>query len=338
MKKKLIKRIIWGFVLVFALMNGVAIFHSYKFTHFTGDSTQKKKRPGDMNTLEKLKALAFGVDNPRPLNKIKPTDYQEIVLQSNKKIACWYKERKPSINDTVKGTVLIFHGYSSEKSSMLDKARVFDSLNYSTFLVDFMGSGGSEGNVTTIGYKEAEQVKTAYLHLRHKGVKSIYLVGTSMGAVAILKAINDYGINPEGIIIECPFGSMYKTVSARFKNMNVPAFPMADLLVFWGGVQNGFWAFGHNPTEYAKKIKCPTLLLYGEQDKNVSPQEIETIYANLNGRKTIRTYKFAGHENYLFKYRSEWIRDIVEFLPLNTKRIQLFKMKPQIPFGKTEGS
>jgi dienelactone hydrolase len=67
--------------------------------------------------------------------------------------------------------------------------------------------------------------------------------------------------------------------------MHVPAFPMAGFLVFWGGVQNGFWAFAHNPVDYAKKISCPTLLLYGEQDKNVSRQEIDAIYNNLSGAK-----------------------------------------------------
>lgn len=75
-----------------------------------------------------------------------------------------------------------------------------------------------------------------------------------MGAVAVMKAVGGQGVQPAGIIIECPFGSMYKTVCARFKMMNAPTFPMAGLLVFWGGIENGFWAFGHNPIEYAKSI------------------------------------------------------------------------------------
>jgi hypothetical protein len=197
---------------------------------------------------------------------------------------------------------------------MLDKSEEFFKLGYNTLLVDFMGSGGSEGNQTTLGYKEAEEVKTAYDYIVKKGEKDIYLFGTSMGAVAIMKAISDYNLKPAGIIIECPFGSMYQTVSARFKIMNIPSFPMAGLLVFWGGIENGFWAFGHNPTEYAKNISCPTLLLYGEQDKNVSRQEIDEIYSNLKGLKTLKTYKLAGHENYLLKYKDEWIKDIKDFI------------------------
>lgn len=85
-------------------------------------------------------------------------------------------------------------------------------------------------------------------------------------------------------MIECPFGSMYKTVCARFKTINAPTFPMAGLLVFWGGIQNNFWAFEHNPTN----IKCPTLLLYGAKDGKVSKEEIDEIYNNLGGQKKLK--------------------------------------------------
>lgn len=304
-------------------MNVVAFFHAYKFTHFTTADKEKTKSPGELGTAGKIKALFFGVSNPRPVNGTAPADpYETIELQSNRKIACWYIRK----DDSAKGTVIICHGYGGEKSSMLDKAAIFDSLGYNTLLIDFMGSGGSEGNTTTIGYKESEQVKTAYDYLLSKGEKNICLFGTSMGAVAIMKAINDYSLQPKGIILECPFGSMYRTVCARFSNMNAPAFPMAGLLVFWGGVQNGFWAFGHNPTRYAKAISCPTLLLYGEKDKNVSRQEIDSIFKNLGGPRQLRTYELAGHENYLLKYRAAWINDVTVFFNTSIKSGGTFHM------------
>lgn len=315
-RRKIFKRLILTLVVVFVFMNIVAILHAYKFTHFANANVEKTKKPEKLTLGKKLNALLWGVNNTRPTNNSKPISYYEtVVLQSNKKIECWYlKKEKLSNTDTINGTVILCHGYGSEKSSMLDKAEIFDSLHYNTFLIDFMGSGGSEGNTTTIGYKEAEQVKTAYVFLTNQGVKDIYLFGTSMGAVAIMKAIKDYDLRPKGIIIECPFGTMQQTVEERFKNMSVPTFPMAGLLFFWGGIQNGFWAFNHNPTDYAKHITCATLLLYGEKDKNVSRQEIDNIFANLAGQKRLKTYVFSGHENYLNKYKTEWTHDIANFL------------------------
>lgn len=291
-------------------MNVVAIFHSYKFTHFVDSKIEKTKDPKKQSTGQKIKTLLLGVSNPRPENLTNPTsDFETIKLNSNKEIECWSIK-----TENAKGTVILFHGFGGNKSSMLDKAEIFLGQGYNTFLVDFMGSGGSEGNQTTIGFLEAEQVKTCFDYLTIKGEQNIYIFGTSMGSVATMKAINDFDIKPKGIIIECPFGSMYKTVCARFKTMYAPTFPMAGLLVFWGGIQNGFWAFGHNPTEYAKKINCPTLLLYGAKDEKVSREEIDQIFNNLGEHKTLKIYQEAGHENYLTKYKNEWTQDIKEFL------------------------
>lgn len=313
-RKKIIKRSLWTFAILLIGLNVIAIFHAYQFTHFSTDTLLKTKRPEELNMGDKLKTLLLGINNPRPINTLVPIQtYETITLQSNKKIEAWYI---PAFNkDRAKGTVILFHGYGGNKASMLDKSDVFYAQKYNVMLVDFMGSGGSEGNQTTIGFKEAEEVKTCYDYLVKKGEKNIYLFGTSMGAVAILKSIADYQIQPKAILLECPFGSMQQTVEARFRNMHAPTFPMAHLLVFWGGVQNGFWAFDHNPSEYAKQVHCPALLLYGGQDKNVSREETDAIFKNLDGPKSLKIFELAGHENYLStSYKDEWIRSMQEFL------------------------
>ncbi|WP_242412097.1 alpha/beta hydrolase [Flavobacterium sp. Root186] len=291
-------------------MNIIAFFHAYKFTHFTENNSEKTKSPEKLSAIDKAKTIFFGVNNPKPKNNKFPTQqYQTLKLKSNKEIECWFIKTKNS-----NGTVILFHGYGGEKSSMIERSNEFIKLGFSTMLVDFMGSGNSQGNQTTIGFEEAEQVKTSFDYITKTGEKNIYLFGTSMGAVSIMKSINDYKITPKGIIIECPFGSMYKTVCARFKKMNAPTFPMAGLLVFWGGIQNGFWGFNHDPSEYAKNISCPVLLLYGEKDKSVSIEEIDIIYKNLKGQKRINIYKDTGHENYLIKNKIQWTEDVSGFI------------------------
>jgi hypothetical protein len=180
-------------------MNVVAYFHAYKFTHYTSQTIEKTRKPEQLTFGEKATTLLLGVSNPRPVNSTKPTNYETIQLQSNKHIECWYLKSATK----AKGTIVLFHGYGGEKSSMIDKATVFDSLQYNVVLVDFMGSGGSEGNTTTIGFKEAVEVKTVYDYLISNGEKNIYLYGTSMGGVAIMKAIKDYHLTPKSIIIYC---------------------------------------------------------------------------------------------------------------------------------------
>ncbi len=154
-------------------MNIVAIFHSYKFTHFEDSKTEKTKAPLKLNIAQKISTLIFGINNPRPINhKIPTTEFETINLNSNKKIECWsIKTNNP------KGTVIIFHGYGGQKSSMLDEAEVFRKQGFNTFLVDFMGSGGSEGNQKTIGFLEAEEVKTCFEYLSSKEGKTSSFLG-----------------------------------------------------------------------------------------------------------------------------------------------------------------
>lgn len=307
-RKRTLKRILRFLFILFVVLNIVAYFHAYSFTHFS--NTAKARTSQSPSFAQKLKVLFTGINNPRPVNATLPAvPFETVTIQSNKKLQCWLLRK-----DGAKGTVVLFHGYGGEKSSMLDKAYCFMGFGYNVMLVDFMGSGGSEGSKTTVGHDEAQEVKDCFAHLQNAGHKNVSLFGTSMGAAAVMKAVADYNIQPSSIILECPFGTMYETVCARFRMLGVPRFPMAGLLVFWGGVQNGFWAFSHNPDDYAKRITCPALLLYGEKDAKVSRAETDRIFANLQGRKRLKTYASAGHENYLAKYKSEWMNDVEAFL------------------------
>ena len=164
---------------IFLAMNVVAGFHAYKFTHFAESTSEPLKGAAQLSFSDKIKALFFGVNYPRPINDRLPSQpFKTVTVKSNKMIECWDIKA-----DSAKGTVIIFHGYGGKKSAMLDKSYEFIEMGYNTFLVDFMGSGGSEGNQTTIGFHEAQQVKTAFDHLKQRGEQHIYLFGTSMGKV-----------------------------------------------------------------------------------------------------------------------------------------------------------
>lgn len=305
------KRILNFLVIIIICTNIIAIFHAYRFTHFSEESTERTPNPDELSFTEKLATLLFGVSFPKSRNHTKPSlAFETIRLGIDNGMECW-KLTVPR----AKGTVILFHGYGGTKATMLDKAEVFRNLGYNTLLPDFTGNGGSKGYETTIGFYEAKQVKTCYEYLQDIGEQNIILFGTSMGAAAILKALNDYEhLRPTAALMECPFGSMYETVCARFQMMNIPAVPMAGLLVFWGGTLNGFNAFAHNPAEYATEVKTPTLLMYGAKDEKVSLKETQEIFTHLNGPKALRIYPNASHENYLIKYRTEWTEDVSNFL------------------------
>lgn len=295
---------------MFSVLNVIAAIHAYKFTHFSANGVRNENI--DLSVATKLKLLLIGVDNPRPVNAQLPQgQFSTVKLQGHVLTEAWLL---PALNDSNKGTVILFHGYTGNKSDLLPRALPLQQAGYNCLVVDFMGSGGSGGNTTTVGYQEAQQVKACYDYVRQQEEKKIMLLGSSMGAVAIMKAITDYDLKPSAVILECPFATMYETVCIRFKMLGVPTFPMAGLLVLWGGIENGFWGFSHNPVTYAKSIKCPILLQYGALDDRVARNETDRIFLNLAGQKKQVIYNNAGHDNYLETSPTAWKYQVTSFL------------------------
>ncbi len=296
-------------VVVF-LANAVAFQHAYRFTHFTRDNRERTHDPEELSAITKARILLTGIDNPKPKHTALPKhSFNTVLIESDVQLEAWH-----IIAPDSRGTVILFHGYAGEKSSLITRAEEFLRLGYSTLLVDFMGSGGSEGESTNLGFTESVEVRDCFDYVQSTGETRIHLFGTSMGAAAILKAIDDHRIEPASLILECPFGSLYKTVSARFRIMHVPTFPFAAMLTFWGGFQQGYWAFSHNPSDYATSVQIPTLLMYGDQDNRVSVDETLAIFDNLKGEKVLARYPREGHLVFTDTNRKKWIADVTSFL------------------------
>lgn len=311
MKKKVWKRIGWSFCILFLIGNIIVYNHAYQFTHFVDSTISKTKKPEDLSWSEKIRVLFKGIEVPKPINSKQPlSDYKTIYIQSDERLEAWQIDVP-----NPKGVVILFHGYSSAKFSLVSYAQEFNNLGYSTLLVDFRGSGGSTGNTTTIGFEESTDVLKSFEYIQAKMPKQkVILFGTSMGAVAIMKAVERYDLQADKLILECPFGTMLETTKRRFEAMNLPSFPFAELILIHGGFQIGFNPFKHKPTDYAKTIERPTLVLYGAKDQRVKRQEVDEIYKNLAGEKDLVVFENAGHENYLSNHRKEWKDTVQEFL------------------------
>lgn len=135
-----------------------------------------------------------------------------------------------------------------------------------------------------------------------------------MGAAAILKGVADDQLYPAALVLECPFDSLITTVRHRFSGRGLPSFPLADLLVFWGGVQEGFNGFQYRPAESAAHIDRPTLLMNGDSDPWVRPDEALAVFDALKGPKTLKLVAGVGHDSCLRRRPGEWKRAVAEFL------------------------
>ncbi len=296
------------------LVNLVAYMQARAFTHFA-PSGQAAGSPERLSRWRKAQVLLTGITIPRPENRATPADFDlpfttHTIPGDGVTLEAWHVPA-----DNARGLVLLFHGHAASKAMLLPEAAAFHEIGYEAMLVDFRGSGGSSEAVTTIGVSEADDVAAAVDYARRQWPdRRLTLFGVSMGAAAVLRAAALNGVTADALVLECPFDRLLTTVEHRFEAMGVPAFPLARLLLFWGGVQNGFDAFAHNPVEYAARVRCPTLLMHGAHDWRVRPAEAEGIYAALAGPKRWELFADAGHQSYYARCRERWCAVVDGFL------------------------
>ncbi len=321
-KQKLRSSLRWlGWVLLvqFVLINISAAFYAHKYAHFytnpaVGTNFSKE------NVFQKTWRLFTGPKFPKSAIYEKPSFPFETVYLTTKnetKIEAWYGKS----DSTAVGTVILFHGLSQNKTAKLSEVYEFRYQGYNVMMVDFRSHGNSEGNTTTVGFRESEEVKLAYDYAVKKGDQPIFLWGTSMGAVAIAKAVADYDIKPAGVILEMPFASLQSHLRARVRSNGFSGFPekpFAFLVTCWTGIERGYNGFKFKTDKYAAKINCPVLLQWGERDNTVLKYETDKVFkAIASNNKKLVIYENADHESFLQADPIKWRNEVEHFLADN---------------------
>jgi alpha-beta hydrolase superfamily lysophospholipase len=299
----------------FVIVNGAAFLAARTMTHYVPNVARPDIHV-PMTSWDKTRLFLGTLSLPRPTNHLTPADrkleYETLHFPGahGLQLEAWRipgREGQP--------VMLLFPGYCASKDSLLPYAREYHGLGYETWLVDFHGVGGSQGNTTTIGWDEADDVAAASREAARlrPGAPQI-LSGTSLGAAAILRAEHLHTVNPAALILECPYDRLSTTVAHRFGALGIPTFPIADLLTFWGGKQLGFDAFAMNPVEYARDVRCPTLLLEGDKDFRVGLPNARAIAKALGSYGTFELFEGQGHAFYLNRAPGQWRQSVHGFL------------------------
>jgi len=299
----------------FVGLNALAYVHARSFTTFARGG-MRTRDPETMSLGQKLAVLVRGPVLPRPViretpaNIGLPSETHRFRTRDGLTLEAWRLPRQDA-----RGMVILFHGYADSKSSLLTEARVFHEMGYEPVLVDFRGSGGSEGDVTTIGYDEAEDVWASVVYAGGwPAGRRLFLFGSSMGAAAVLRAASEHELPVAGLILQAPFSRMMEAVGHRFDRLHAPRFPAAPLLVFWGGFQRGFDGLHHDPVRYAERVHVPVLLLQGERDELACVAEARAIHDRLAGPKELVVFPRASHVSLFRADRPRWRRAVTAFL------------------------
>lgn len=309
----------WVLLVQVILINISAALYADKLTRYYNNIASNSPVEGSGNIFSKSWKLFTGPKYPRPrVSGIPVFPYDTVTFTTRKgiRIEGWYA----AADSAAKGTVIFFHGIQTARTSLLDEVNEFRYLGMNVLMIDFRGHGNSGGRTTTLGIRESEEVKLAFDYVREKGERNIFLYGMSMGAVAVTKALSDYGLDPAGVILDAPFLSLQSYLKGRARVIGFPDQPFAFITCFWIGVEKGFNGFRHKTTRYAGDVRCPVLVQWGSLDNYVLEEEIRAVYDAIpSPDKKLVEYNGADHESFLRYDTEKWRRETEAFLRAYTR-------------------
>lgn len=186
------------------------------------------------------------------------------------------------------GVVLLFPAYAASKQTLLQEIKLLHRIGYATFAVDLRGVGDSSGSDTTLGRREAEDVAATVDYVTKTfDNPPIALYGRILGAGHVMRAIAEFNLQPDALILEDPYAQLFSLTQAVVESVGLPRSPTTQMLTLWGGLLQEGDPAALDPINYAGEITTPTLVLYGSDASWVSLDEIVGVHSQLQGPKEI---------------------------------------------------
>jgi pimeloyl-ACP methyl ester carboxylesterase len=177
-------------------------------------------------------------------------------------------------------TVVIVHGWGSNKSDMLDRAAILHD-RYNLLLVDLRNHGQSGEAATTQGVREARDLRAMIDWLEgSKGPQSIAVLGVSMGgATAVAEADRDARV--DALIIESTHATLANAAQARLEVAGYPlAMPGSWAILLGSLMRTGEDVSSADPVQGVERLDDrPLLLIHGAGDAAAGPTAADDLYA-----------------------------------------------------------
>lgn len=284
--------------------------------------------------------------------------YERWRLRSTEEPITFYSQYEDESNEHIarrgllitrsdaRATVLVMHGYTSNKIDMGILRLLFSP--YNLLLFDFRAHGEFvEGQSSTLGCDEVYDVFAAVDFLRtHAGTKDLPIIayGFSMGAVTAIEAQSRDSHLFNALVVDCPFdstqGLIKRGLDSFLGTIRIPIlgiefeFPgraflerhatdqfFQPVLLFLLRVFAGMDATRIptipkkvNTVVSAKKVKVPVLLIGCYADERAPVDAFVHIYQGLAGYKRLWITRGARHYGSLFDNPELYQQMVINFI------------------------
>lgn len=272
-----VKKIVAGVGAGAALTTGTAFYIAYRIIH-------PKRKSQDLTPKD------FDLDN-----------YKKIEFRSKDGtlLRGWLILAKEP-----RGLVVLSHGYSFDKQSMLPGAKELFKNNYSCLLFDYRAHGESKGDKTTIGVLEQEDLLAA-CEFAGRFSDKIGVVGVSMGAAtAIMVASKIKGL--KAIVAD---SSYQKLKDIIYRKSPVLIGMIINFMKIMGAdVERS------EPINYVDGVGVPIFFIHGDKDDLVPSDDSVKLFEKAKNPKELWIVKNGLHGRSYFVDRNEYLKKVIEFL------------------------
>lgn len=209
-------------------------------------------------------------------------------------LAGWYVPAASGIGPTGP-TVVLAHGWSSNKSDLLDRAAMLHD-DYNLLLFDFRNHGQSQRADTTQGVREAGDLRAMLDWLTtSKAPENVAVLGVSMGGASTLAAAaRDERI--DALIVESTHATLANAVRARIEAAGYPMSVPASWAALLGALfRTGVDMSAADPLQAIELLDGrPVLIIDGGRDRSIGANDGEELLAAAEATGADATFETCG--------------------------------------------
>jgi len=271
------------------------------------------------------------IKSPRPDEPASPADYglpfAEVLFNSRDGLTLhgWFIPARGvtafSLEDEdwatgSKGTIVFGHGRFGSKDPDVKYVPWLREAGYNCLLFDFRGHGRSQGDYTSFGYHEREDLLGAIDLLQSKGIPRVGVLGFSLGAVVgISTAAQCPAIT--AVVADGAFVRLRRALAQGAEERGVPRWLVRALgpsILWLAGRRVGGDLEQSDPLRWVDNIAPRALfLIHGEEDPYVSVEDVRRLYDAAGEPKELWIAAGAGHRRVDQIYGDEYRERVAGF-------------------------
>ena len=227
----------------------------------------------------------------------------------------FYNSRKQKLVGVlyIKGKkgVIVSHGFSSNKENVSIYTKFLQSKGYSTLTFDYSGHGESGGDISNTTATTWKDDLNAAIDFMQQYCDGIALLGFSLGGMSSLLCSS----RSKATMAIAPPTNFRQLVAHSIKTGLVKK--LKEFIDFGGlSIKHSFITDSakYDMKNIMKKIKCPVLIIHGDEDDIVPLTQSQEIVEYINEPKKLVIIEGMTHNvtnasqmNSILKELSEWL-------------------------------